>query len=175
MRHHFAIPLLMACLALAPAACKRQKVRVQTDEEAPRVASMIHMADPRAASQLVSGFYDIEGNSWRWTAGKFSVILRPPRGAEQKGATLRFRFTVPEVVFQKLKTQTLTATVDGLALAPESFKQPGDHTLTREIPGSKLAGETVRVDFALDKFLPAAGADSRDLGVVASSVALEPK
>ena len=175
MRHRFAIPILIACLALAPAACKRKKLRVQTDEEAPRVSSMIHMADPRAASQLVSGFYDIEGNAWRWTAGKFSVILRPPRGAEQKGATLRFRFAVPEVVFQKLGKQTLTATVDGLALAPEPFKQPGEHTFTREVPGSKLAGETVRVDFALDKFLPATGTDSRDLGVVASSVALEPK
>jgi hypothetical protein len=176
MSNRIYVSALVLCLALAPLACKRKKVRVQqTDEEAPRVSSMVHMADPRAASQLISGFHDVEQNSWRWTSGRFSVILRPPRGAAQKGAVLKMKFTVLDVVMQKLKSQTLSATLEGLALAPETITQPGEYTYTRDIPADKLGGETVRVDFALYKFLPASSQDNRDLGVVASSIALEPK
>jgi hypothetical protein len=176
MRHRFYIPILIVCLALAPAGCKRKKVRVQqTDEEAPRVSSMIHMADPKATAQLVSGFHDVEQNSWRWTSSRFSVILRPPRGAAQNGAVLKFKFTSPDVILQKLKTQTITATVEGLALPPETITQPGEYTYSRDVPASKLGGETVKVDFAIDKFLPASSSDNRDLAVVASSIALEPK
>ena len=72
--------ILVLSLALAPAGCKRHKaVTAQTVEEAPPLSSTIATADPRAAAQLVSGFYGVEQNSWRWTAGQFSVLLRPPR------------------------------------------------------------------------------------------------
>ena len=77
-----AAALLVASLALAPVACKRHKrVTVLTEEEGPALASMVATADPHAAAQLLTGFYGIEQNSWRWTAGRFSVVLRPPRTA----------------------------------------------------------------------------------------------
>ncbi|HZT28752.1 MAG TPA: hypothetical protein VFA33_02625 [Bryobacteraceae bacterium] len=167
----------VAVLVLCGAACKRRdRVRLeQTDEQAPQLASVVHVADPRNASQLVSGFYDIEQNSWRWTAGKFAVLLRPPRTAARKGAVLELKFSVPEAVLSTLKTISLSATVNGAPLTPETYTQPGQFTYSRDLSPSLLAGDSVKVDFALDKTLPPRGADQRELGVIVSSVGLTPK
>jgi len=168
---------LVVVLALAPLGCKRApKVRVQqTEEEAPRLASTVRVADPKRESQLVSGFYGVEGNSWRWTAKKFSVVLHAPLGAAQKGATLDLALTVPGVVIEKLKTISLAATVDGRPLAPETYTEPGRFTFKRDLPPGALTGDSVRVDFQLDKAMQPAGADLRELGIIVSSIGLDPK
>lgn len=170
-----ATPMLLT-LALAPLACKRHEPSVQTiEEQGPVLATVVHMAEPSAAAQLVSGFYAIEQNAWRWTAGRFSVVLRPPRGAAQKGATLELKFTLPQAVIAKLKTISLSASVNGAALSPESYSQAGQFTYSRDVPASALSGDSVKVDFVLDKFLPPSPADRRELGVVAASVGFEAK
>jgi hypothetical protein len=162
---------LLVTLALAPLGCKRKKA----GNEAPRMASTIHMGDPRTATQLIIGFYGIEQNAWRWTARRFSLVLRPPQGAAQKGAFLEVRLTVPPVIIEKLKTISLSAIIDGDTLPPETYTQAGDYTFSREVPPALLAGESVRVDFRLDKSMPPSGADLRDLGVVVLSAGLELK
>src|SRR5579872_2804826 len=103
--------LLLAALALAPMGCKQaKKVQVQqTVEEAPRMASLVRMGDPKVEAQLVNGFYGIEGNAWRWSARQFTVVLRPPFGASQRGGRLVLNLTVPPVVIEKLKNVSLTA------------------------------------------------------------------
>ncbi len=75
--------LLGVCLLLLSGCKQRErKIRLQqTDEDAATLASVIHMADPRIAPQLLTGFYTVESNAWRWTMGKFAVALRPPRNA----------------------------------------------------------------------------------------------
>jgi hypothetical protein len=171
-----AAALLVAYMAFAPVACKRhRRVTVQTEEEAPALATVLHVADPQAAAQLVSGFYGIEQNSWRWTAGKFSVMLRPPRTATVKGATLQLKFTVPEVVIAKLKALSLSAAVSGTPLSPESYTQAGEFTYSRDVPASLLAGESTKVDFSLDKTMPPTATDQRELGVIVTTVGLNPK
>jgi hypothetical protein len=168
--------ILATLLVFAPPGCKPRKVRVQqTDEEAPRMASALHMGDPKAEAQLVSGFYGIEQGAWRWTQRQFAVVLRPPFGSAAKGATLQLRLTAPPVVIKKLKTISLSATVSGSALPPETYTQPGDYTYTRAVPASLLTGEAVRVDFQLDKAMPPNSSDLRELGVVVVSVGLELK
>jgi hypothetical protein len=168
---------LAAALILSGAACKRNdKVRVQaTEEEPPQLSTTVHVADPRAAAQLVSGFYDIEQNAWRWTAGKFSVLLRTPRQAAQKGAILKLKFSVPEAVISKLNAVALSATVDGAGVPPETYTQSGEFVYTREIAPAALARDAAKVDFALDKCLAAGAVDARELGVIVTSVALEAK
>jgi hypothetical protein len=163
--------VLLVTLALAPLGCKRK----QAGKEAPAMASTIHMGDPRTEAQLVSGFYGIEQNAWRWTGRRFSLVLRPPLGASQKGATLQLRLTVPSVIVEKLKTISLAATIGGSALPPETYTQAGDYTYTREVAPALLAGQSVRVDFQLDKSIPPSGADLRDLGLVVLSAGLESK
>ena len=164
------------CLALASSACTLHRESRLTEEEAsPRLAMAVRVADPRTASQLLSGFYEIEHDSWRWTAGKFAVILRPPRQASKKGATLQLKFSVPEVAIAKLHAVSLDAALHGTALGSETYKQAGEFTYSRDVPANLLTQDPVEIDFSLDKVLPPTPGDKRNLGIIVTSVGFEPK
>jgi hypothetical protein len=168
--------ILVLCLVLVSAGCKRPKrVTVETVEESPALASVIAMADPHAATQLLSGFYGVEQNSWRWTAGRFSVALRPPRTAAAHGALLQFKFTIPAIFISKLKSVSLSAYVAGTALAPENYTHAGEYVYTREVPANLMGGDVARIDFSLDKTIPPSASDQRELGLVATMVGLQAK
>jgi len=175
MRNRIMLAALTVCLALAGCRSK-QKVKVQaTEEEAPSLASTIHTADPKVAAQLISGFYGIEDNSWRWTAGKFTVLLRPPRTSAQNGAILTLKFALPDPIIGPLKSVSLSAKVNNTTLPAETYTKSGEYTYSREVPPNLMAGEAVKVEFAMDKALPPTGSDQRELGLVVSVVGFEPK
>ncbi len=160
-----------------PAAAKHSRVTVQNEEPwdtGPRILSTVQMNDPHAAAQLTSGFYAIENNMWRWTAGKFSVQLRTPPAASN-GATLALSFTIPDVVIQKLKTITITASIAGMDLKSQPYDTAGPYTFNADVPASLLTGESVNVDFTVDKTMRPDGGDKRDLAIIANSVSLSPK
>src|SRR4051794_15403422 len=168
--------LALLALALAPMGCKRKKVRVgATDEETPKMQSVLHMGDTRIEPQLIKGFHGIEAAAWRWTEKQFTVALRPPFGASQKGAKLTVKLTVPPVTIEKLKSIALSATAAGSALPPETYTTPGDYVYVRDIPASLLTGDSLRVDFQLDKAIPPSGADIRELGIIVLNIGLESK
>jgi hypothetical protein len=177
------IPALMLILVLAatPGCRRRKRAPVETPAEAEpstfgsTPGSTVEMADPHSSSQLLNGFYGIENQSWRWTAGKFSVMLRPPRNAAQRGALLVLHLATPDVVIGKLHSQTLTASIGGHTLGPQEYSKSGAQTYSRDVSADLLRGETIKVDFALDKTLPPTSTDSRELGVVVSSVGFEAK
>jgi hypothetical protein len=175
------IPIVATLLATAimragPGCKRRDRVKIQqTEEEAPQLATTVHVADPRASMQLLSGFYGIEQNAWRWTAGKFTVLLRVPRGAAQKGAAVKLKFAIPDAVMSRLKTVSLGAMIDGNTLAPETYKQSGDYVWERDVAPALLARDSVKIDFFLDKSLPPGSVDARELGVIVTSVGLETK
>ena len=83
------------------------------------------------------------------------------------------KLAVPDPVIQQLKSVTLTATVNGVALPPESYRKPGEYVFTREVDAKALGGASAQVDFALDKALAAGANDSRELGVVATSIGFD--
>jgi hypothetical protein len=160
----------------AVAGCNRQRVQGETIEESGTgIASVVHAADPATATQLIRGFHDIEQNAWRWTKGAFSVALRPPAGASQKGATLTLRFSLPEQVVERLSSVAISATVEGLALPGESYNRAGNHVYRRDVPPTALSAAIATVDFSLDKSLPAGTLDQRELGLVVNSVGFEAK
>jgi hypothetical protein len=168
--------LLIAALLIAAPACKRGNVRhVDTIEEAPRLASSMQMGDATMAKQLAGGFYDIESGSWRWTMQKFAVNLRAPARSGQQGAVLELHLTVPAPSIQKLGSITLSAAIGGTALDPETYAKAGEYTYKRDVAANLLTGGAVRVDFQLDKAIPPGDVDKRELGVVATSVALVAK
>ena len=139
------------------------------------MASVLNMGDPKVEPQLVTGFHGVESGAWRWTAKQFTVSLRPPLGAAANGAKLTMKLTVPQVVIDKNKNVTLSATAGNAALAPETYTTPGDYFYTRDVPAGALAGESVRVDFLLDKAMTPSGADIRELGIIVFSIGLEGK
>ncbi len=168
--------ILVLSLALAPAGCRpHRRAAVQTVEEETALQSVVATADQNAATQLISGFYGIEQHAWRWTAGRFSVLLRPPRTAASKGAQLQFKFTIPEVSMVQLKAVTLSAYVNGTPLAPENYTHSGEFVYKRDVPANLLGGEVARIDFSLDKTVAPSAADRRELGVVATLVGFQPK
>ena len=171
------VAALAVCLVLL-GGCKGRQRRVavqQTDEESGALSSVLYMADPKAAPQLLKGFHSVEGNAWRWTTGSFAVALKPPRNAAVRGATLRLKFAVPDAVISTTKKLTLSCSVNGTPLQPETYTQAGEYEYVREVDPKLLAADAVNVEFALDKFIPAGTLESRELGVIASSVAFEAK
>lgn len=173
--HTRSIVLLALSLTIAGCQGKHSRVTVQNEEEAaPQMASVVRMADPTAKTQLVSGFYPLENSSWRWTAGKFSALLRIPPGAAQSGAMVTLTFTIPDVSIQKLGPISLTAMANGMVLKTEQYEKPGPEVFTADLLPSMLTADSVKVDFVLDKALPP-GTDKRELGVIATSVGLSLK
>ncbi len=156
--------LCLAPLAVVPSGCRKAPLQ-----------STVNMGDPRIAGQLVDGFYGVEAGAWRWTAKQFSVKLRTPDGAAQKGATLRFLLTVPPAVIEKNASVTLSASLEGQTLAPETYSAEGQFTYKRDVPPGVLGGSDTVVSFQLDKSMVPGGMDKRDLGVVATTIALVSK
>jgi len=179
----------LVCLALLcgllsgmfGASCKRRRrPKPQTEEvTASRpvvglIPAHLETRDPAAASQLLKGFYKVE-DSWRWTAGQFSVLLGVPKGAAATGGVLKLRFAIPDVVLARLHEQTISATINGKPLGPETYRTSGSQTYTRAIPPDLLTGPGVQVDFTVNPVLPPGSADMRELAVIASSISLEAK
>ena len=167
-------PMLVFALVLSPA-CKRKVRTGATEEGAPGMASVLNMGDPKVEPQLVTGFYGVEAGAWRWVARQFTVALRPPLGSAQKGAKLTMKLTVPQVVIDKEKNVSASAAAGGVPLAPETYTTAGDFLYVRDVPASALTGDSVRVDFQLDKAMPPMPPDIRELGIIVLSIGLESK
>lgn len=147
----------------------------QTDNLGAGLSSTVYTGDPNSAPQLIGGFFEIEEYSWRWTAQRFSVVLRPPRGATGASATLAVALAVSDAQIAKLGNITLSAAIGPTSLSPETYTKPGSYTYTREVPASAQTKEEVQVDFQLDKAMRPGGRDTRELGVIVASIGLEPR
>src|SRR6266436_2662408 len=89
--------MLLVPLLLVPVSCKRKmrKPDAKTFSEDGGMATFLSVADPRSEHQLITGFYGIEADSWRWTAKAFSLTLRTPRNPQQ-GTALVLNFAIPD-------------------------------------------------------------------------------
>jgi hypothetical protein len=175
-RRSFPIAAMLFAISLNLACSGKHSTTVQNDEGEPAVkapiVSTLKMSDPSAKDQLAKGFYPLEANAWRWTAGNFSVTLKTPPGAAQKGATLTLALTVSDAVLKQARSQTLAASIGATALKSEKYIDPGSHTFIADIPATVLTGDTVTIDFSLDNSLHPA-VDKRELGVIVSSIGIE--
>jgi hypothetical protein len=171
-RLSLATPLLVL-LILASTSCRiKKKSVVKAAEDDGQLVSVINVADPRGSAQLGRGFHNLENQSWRWTMKNFTATLRPPAGAAQKGAGLELKFTVPDVMFNRVGAMTVDARINGIDLGPQTYSNAGDYTYTRDIPASALISEAVAIDFAVDKGLPPGDSDPRELAIIVTSVGL---
>jgi len=135
--------------------------------------STVNVADPRAGNQLLGGFHQLEQGVWRWTERKFSLILMPPEAVEGAPVALEFRFSLPEVVIDRVGAVTIVGRVNGVLLEPQTFAEPGDYFYTRELPPGTLSEEAARVEIELDRAMPPSDQDPRELGLVANSIAFK--
>jgi hypothetical protein len=171
--------LLLAGALIFSGACRGKHSRTTVENEepegGPRIASSLKMNDPAAPQQLLKGFYAVESGTWRWTAKNFSALLRPPIASSQRGATLTFNFSIPDVVIQRLSSVTLSAASGTTRLKSETYSKPGSYSFSADVPPDLLAKEAITIDFSLDKSIPASTADSRELGIIALGIGLESK
>lgn len=144
----------------------------QTEPSYPGFSSVLHTVDPGTVRQLTTGFYDPEPFG-RWTKPKFSIMLRIPHAPELFEPALLVNLYIPDDEMKRLKSVTLSATVNGVALGPATFTTAGRQVYVRRIPAPALTGDRARVEFALDRWLPADGPDGRELGIVVTSAGLK--
>jgi hypothetical protein len=170
LNRYFFPGVLIAALALFPAACKRRPKPPAEAEDSSKPATMLAMADARASVQLIHGFYQVEGGAWRWTGRSFGVSLRVPPNAARNGARLMMKLTIPQTQLDKLRSLTLRASVNGVDAAPETYRRAGDFLYQRDIPAAALGEEMATVEFSLDQTAPPAPPDIRELGIVVSNV-----
>ena len=140
----------------------------------PRVLSSVNMGDLGYAPQLLNGFYSVESGTWRWTAKNFSVLLKVPPGSAQNGAELVFKLYLSDSQLHRLGAMTLRADVAGRALPSRVFAQSSIYTYSAPVPAEALQQDFVVVNFRLDKAAVNINGDARELGVVATSVSLDP-
>jgi len=171
------ISLLLLAVVFTGDACRSKRRRSATAqvEDDGRLLTTVRMSDARGAVQLGRGFYSVEADAWRWTMKNFSVTLRAPSGAAEKGTTLELRYSLPEVLVSKVGSITIAATVNGLSLPPETLSRAGDGVYTQDVPASALRADGVTVEFSVDKALPPSDQDSRELALIVSSIGLLPK
>lgn len=141
-------------------------------------ASVVRMADPAGASQLIDGFYDMEGrgadNAFRWVGPDAMLALAPPPAA-RNGARLLVRLYFPETQIQKLGPITLTAFVDGEPLPSETYSKAGGYDFVRDVPECFLDTNVLPVGLSFFPYSPKSDTEGRALGAVVVMAALEPK
>jgi hypothetical protein len=175
LRRLIAAIALVTIVAIAPACRTRKKAKARVAEEDGQLVSVVAVADPTAAIQLVRGFHALENDAWRWTMKNFTVTLRPPAGSDQSGAKLELKFVIPEVIFSQTGPLTVDAHLNNTDLGSENYSKAGDYTYTRDIPASALHGDTASFDFTVDKGIPPSEKDSRELAIIVSSIGLTSK
>jgi hypothetical protein len=113
--------------------------------------SYLRMNDPAAADHLLSGFYHLEQNAWRWTGEHASVILKagPP--------LFSLTLYLPELA----PARRVTVVLNGRPLTSASYPAPGRYLLTAPVNVSGAARVTVSVD---KTFQPPG--DQRRLGII---------
>ena len=166
---------LVVLIAAGPACKRKAKARASTPESPAVLLSVVNVADPAGTVQLASGFFGLESDAWRWTARKFTVVLRPPEGASKNGARLELHLNVPAVVVNRVGPIAVSAEIGGTVLPAERYERMGDYVYARDIDSSLLRASAVAIRFSTDKALPPAGADTRELALIVTSVGLAEK
>jgi SAM-dependent methyltransferase len=121
------------------------------------------LLEPRYAPSLLKGWHAPE-DGWRWTAREFSVSLPPDPLITPRA--LKLRFTLHEVLFEKLGAVTVRATVNGRRLEPETFRRAGEHVYKALLPPDVVSLAEAHVEFQLDKALPPDDADGQEMGLI---------
>jgi len=113
------------------------------------------MNAPEAASQIVSGIYELENNRYRWMGQHAVVALNPPA----EPAPLQAIFTIPD----QAAARHVQLILDGHEVAAATYAGPGHYTLSSAPMQGSIA--EVIIDHTFH-----APPDARNLGIVLEAV-----
>ena len=136
--------------------------RVRAEIVAERQPTLVYlpMGAPEAENHIVSGLYNLESGTWRWTARRAVVTLKAPG----RPLALEATFLIPE----NSPARHIQLLAGGQVVAEQTFPGPGEYTLRSSRPFAAPSG-FVAVVLALDQTFRAPG-DERDLGVVLKGI-----
>lgn len=115
---------------------------------------------------LLYGWHECEGGSWRWTERCFSIRAHWPDPVRKP--VLHVAIYVPPELIERIGPVTLSASANGMGLPPQTFSSAGDFNYRRGLP----AEEDLQLDFTLDRCLIRAE-DERELGLIVASISLD--
>jgi hypothetical protein len=121
--------------------------------------SFLPLNAPEAASQIISGLYELEGGAWRWTAGSAAVLLKSPPHPLPVEAV----FSIPEAA----PARRVRLLLDGREIVSQTYGGPGAYTL--KSPPQSPTGASATVTLAIDRTFSVPG-DHRELGIVVSAI-----
>jgi hypothetical protein len=168
MTRRIAIAALAVCSVLPSCGSRRQQPPLLQEEQPFPGLSELQVADPKAQPQFLLGWHNIEEAAWRWTRKRFAAALQVP----SRPATVELNYYVPEASLTTLGAITLTATVNRLRLPAQTCQAAGEQVYSQTVPASALKRDVAVVWFEVDKAISPGGRESRELGVVVSSVRL---
>lgn len=114
---------------------------------------------PRYSVHLLDGWHPLEQNSFRWTEKRFSIEIKRPHLIQFSTFCFNFRLPSPGPV-------TLSAKVNGSDMPPATLRTEGAQSYSIQIPRQAIQAGAIRIDFAIDKCLPAGALDERELGLL---------
>jgi hypothetical protein len=139
---------------------------VVSHHDARSFSRTIALGDATHAWQRLEGFYPVQEGAWAWTASTFSVAL------PSSGTLLRLELWLSPEQIAQLKSVTLHARIDGLALPPETYRAAGAHSFRRALR-PRLPSRPMRIELDVDPPFHPAPPDTRALGVVVRSISIE--
>ncbi len=169
----------LVCAAISVCGCRpRRDLSQYTVEDAKaNLLPEVNLGNPAHASQLKSGFHQVEEGAWRWTEPNFVVELKAPFAGQKIGATLVVKGAAPDILIMKTGPITLSAKLNGFDLGSARFEKAGPVELRLDVPAQAMRAETLLVEITSSPGLPPGSfpGDGRSLGLIVSSVGFERK
>ncbi len=169
--------LLIGLLLLGSCRPRRDLSQYVQEDPKSNLVSRLRVADPKYASQILEGFFQVEEGGWRWVTNKFKVELRPPFASQKLGARLELKANLPDVVFSRTGPITLSAKLNQTVLPSQTFKSTGEVLYAVDVPPAAMAADQIVVEFSTDKFLPpnTFPNDGRQLAFIVTAISLDTK
>jgi len=169
--------LLVALLLITSCRPKRDLSQYTQEDPKSGLVSNLNVGNPKHATQIKSGFHQVEEGGWRWVSGKFVVELRPPFASQKLGATLTLKGNLPEILFSKTGPIHLSAKLNQTELPKLQFTKVGDLLYQVDVPAAALSADQILVEFTADKSLPpnTFPNDGRELALIVTSISLDTK
>ena len=141
-------------------------VRAYRDERA--FCFMRSRFDRLANVELLEGWHEAEGTGWRWTERQFSFRIRSNGAARPR--TVALSLFLPDELLAAGGAVELAGAIESTELEPAAFRRPGAHVLVRPLPHG---GQDVLVRFRVATALAADAHDSRERGVIVTSISVD--
>ncbi len=125
--------------------------------------SFLPMNDPAAESQIISGVYQLESNSWRWAGRNAVILLKTPPHPALLQATFRIVDSAPG--------RRIRLLLDGALLADQTYTAGGLYTL-RSPQSVSSPHSSATATISIDRTFQPSG-DNRDLGFILVSAGFE--